>query len=236
MAFTVLPAIDVRGGRLARLSGGAVEPVDDHGGDPLGAARRFAAAGATWVHLVDLDLAFDGEVSVAPLVAALVEEGLHVQASGAVRAASSIDGLLAAGADRVVLGAAALADPDAVADAIARYGPALWCGIEAEGERIRSRGADPVDLPLVPTLGWLTTAGAAGFVATAVARVSGLGGPDTALVRRTARSGRPVVAGGGIASLEDLRAVRSAGAAGAIVGRAALEGALDLGAAFRLPA
>jgi phosphoribosylformimino-5-aminoimidazole carboxamide ribonucleotide (ProFAR) isomerase len=236
MAFTVLPAIDVRGGRLARLSGGTVEPVDDHGGDPLAAARAFADAGATWVHLVDLDLAFEGRLSVAPLVRALVEGGLHVQASGAVRGAASIDGLLAAGAGRVVLGAAALADPDAVAGEITRYGPALWLGIEAEGERIRSRGADPVDLPLVPTLGWLTTAGASGFVATAVARVSGLGGPDTALVRRVARSGRPVVAGGGIASLEDLRAVRRAGAVGAIVGRAALEGSMDLAEAFRLHA
>jgi phosphoribosylformimino-5-aminoimidazole carboxamide ribonucleotide (ProFAR) isomerase len=234
MAFTVLPAIDVRGGRLARLAGGAVELVHDHGGDPRAAAGAFAEAGATWVHLVDLDLAFEGRLSVASLVRALVADGLRVQASGAVREAAAIEGLLAAGADRVVLGSAALGDADAVATAIERFGSRLWCGVEADGDRIRSRGAGPVDLPLVPTLGWLTAAGAAGFVATAVTRVSGLGGPDTGLVRRVARSGRPVVAGGGIAALEDLVAVRGAGAVGAIVGRAALEGALDLRAAFEL--
>lgn len=232
MPFAVLPAIDVRAGRLARLVRGAVEPVAAFGGDPLAAAGAYAAAGATWVHLVDLDLAFEGRLSVEPLVGALTAGGLRVQASGAVRDAAAIDGLLAAGAGRVVLGSAALADPDGVADAIGGYGPALWCGVEVDGDRIRSRGADPVDLPLVPTLGWLTSAGAAGFVATAVDRVSGLVGPDVDLVRRVARSGRPVVAGGGIATLDDLRAVRAAGAVGAIVGRAALEGSLDLEEAF----
>jgi phosphoribosylformimino-5-aminoimidazole carboxamide ribonucleotide (ProFAR) isomerase len=233
MPFAVLPAIDVRGGRLARLVGGAVEPIEAFGGDPLAAARAYAAAGATWIHLVDLDLAFDGRLSVEPLVGSLTEEGLRVQASGAVRDAAAIEGLLTAGAERVVLGSAALIDPDAVVDAIARYGLALWCGIEADGDRIRSRGADPVDLALLPTLGWLTSAGAAGFVATAVGRVSGLVGPDVDLVRRVVRSGRAVVAGGGIATLEDLRAVRAVGAVGAIVGRAALEGSLDLEEVFR---
>jgi phosphoribosylformimino-5-aminoimidazole carboxamide ribonucleotide (ProFAR) isomerase len=236
MTFTVLPAIDVRGGRLARLADGAIEPVEDFGGDPVAAAGAFAAAGATWVHLVDLDLAFDGRLGVEPLVAALTADGLRVQASGAVRDGTAIDGLLRAGAARVVLGSAALDEPDAVAAAIDRFGGRLWIGVEADGDRIRSRGADPVDLPLVPTLGWLTTAGAAGFVATAVGRVSGLGGPDAGLVRRVVRSGRPVVVGGGIASMADLRAVRAAGAAGAVVGRAALEGSLDLREAFALSA
>ncbi|MFN8232533.1 MAG: HisA/HisF-related TIM barrel protein [Actinomycetota bacterium] len=234
MTFTVLPAIDVRGGRLARLAGGEVEPVEEHDGDPLAAARAYADAGATWVHVVDLDLAFEGRLSVARLVSRLAAGGLKVQASGSVRTTEAIADLIAAGAGRVVLGSAALVDPDAAATAIARFGPALWCGIEADGDRIRSRGADPVDLPLLPTLGWLTGAGAVGFVVTAVRRLSGLRGPDTDLVRRVARSGRPVVAGGGIADLGHLAAVRAAGAVGAIVGRAALEGALDLREAFEL--
>jgi phosphoribosyl isomerase A len=228
MAFVLLPALDVHDGRLARFSGGGIEPVDLFGGDPLRAAAAYRAAGASWAHLVDLDLAFEGRVRVAELIASLRGIGLRVQASGAVRDPSAIAELIEAGAERVVLGSGALDDPDAVADAIARFGSTLWCGIEADGDRIRSRGAHPVDLGLVPTLGWLTGAGAAGFVATAVARVWGLVGADGALVRRVVRTGRPVVAGGGVATLEDLRAVRSAGAVGAIVGRAALEGSLDL--------
>lgn len=234
MPFTILPAIDVRGGRLARLAHGTLEPVGAFGGDPIAAGRAFAEAGAAWVHVVDLDLAFEGRLRAGPVVAALVEAGLHVQASGAVRDAAAIDGFLSAGAARVVLGSSTLADPDAVAEAIASYDTALWCGIEADGDRIRSRGADPVDLPLVPTLGWLTSAGAHGFVVTAVGRVSGLAGPDTDLIRRVVRSGRPVVAAGGIATIEDLLSLRGAGVAGAIVGRAALDGALDLGEALRL--
>ncbi len=233
MGFQILPAIDVRGRRLARLVAGAVEPVEEHDGDPITAASAYRAAGAAWIHLVDLDLAFEGRVTVEPVVEELAAMGLRVQVSGAVREADPIVRLLGAGAARVVLGSGALIDGSFVAESIARFGASLWCGIEAEGDRIRSRGADPVELPLVPTLGWLTTAGARGFVATAVARVSGLAGPDTGLVRRVSRTGRPVVAGGGIVTIEDLRAVRSVGAIGAIVGRAALEGSLDLAEAFR---
>jgi phosphoribosylformimino-5-aminoimidazole carboxamide ribonucleotide (ProFAR) isomerase len=233
MAFEILPGIDVLGGRLARLAGGVVEPVDAYQGDPIAAAAAFRAAGAAWIHLVDLDLAFEGRLTVGPIVEGLAAMGLRVQVSGAVRATDPIVRLLGSGATRVVLGSAALVDGSFVVESISRFGASLWCGIEAEDDRIRSRGVDPVELPLVPTLGWLTTAGAHGFVATAVARVSGLAGPDPALVRRIARSGRPVVAGGGIASVDDLRAVRAAGASGAIVGRAALEGTLDLAEAFR---
>ena len=114
-----------------------------------------------------------------------------------------------------------------------RFGAVLWPGIEASGDRILSRGQDTVDLDLVPTLGWLTAAGADGFVVTAVDRVSEGTGPDTSLIRRVVRSGRAVVAAGGIATPEHLTSVRSAGASGAIVGRAALEGSLDLREAIR---
>jgi phosphoribosylformimino-5-aminoimidazole carboxamide ribonucleotide (ProFAR) isomerase len=228
MFFDVLPAIDLYRGRLARVGSGTVEPVAAFGGDPMAAAEAYRDGGASWVHVVDLDLAFDGRMTIGPIVEALGRMGLRVQASGGVRGPDEVSALLDAGATRVVLGSGALADEPSVSGAIAGFGGSLWCGIEAEGDLIRSRGRDPVELPLVATLGWLTASGAHGFVATAVSKVSGLSGPDVEMIRRVVRTGRPVVAGGGISTIDHLRAVRSAGATGAIVGRAALEGSLDL--------
>ena len=233
MTFDLLPAIDVLGGRLARYRRTGLEPVKDFGGDPLAAARSYAEVGARWVHIVDLDLAYEGTPHAAQLVRSVVGLGMMVQASGGVRRAEDVGSLIAAGASRVVLGSAVLTDEDEVEALLERFGAMVWPGIEASGDRIRSRGSDAVDLDLVPTLGWLTAAGAHGFVVTAVDRVSEGTGPDTSLIRRVARSGRPVVAAGGIATLEHLASVRSAGASGAIVGRAALEGSLDLGRAIR---
>ena len=105
-------------------------------------------------------------------------------------------------------------------------------GIEVQGGRIRGRGIARVDLDLMSTLGWLSTAPVPGFLVTSLERVGASTGPDLALIRRVARVGLPVIAAGGIGSLEDLRAVRDAGAGAAVVGRAALLGDLDLPAAF----
>jgi phosphoribosylformimino-5-aminoimidazole carboxamide ribonucleotide (ProFAR) isomerase len=233
MPFTLLPAVDVTGGRLGAYRPEGPEPVDAFGGDPVEAARSAARAGARWLHVVDMDLAFGGEVRNADVVAAVAAlEGIRVQASGGIRTWEEARAYLDAGASRVVLGSAALSDEGEAGHLLARLGPAVVVGIEVEDGRIRSRGAGRVDLDLMSTIGWLHAAGAPGFLVTAVSRVGGLGGPDVALVRRVARRGRPTFAAGGIRSLEDLEALRDAGAAGAVVGRASVEGGLDLGAAI----
>lgn len=226
--FQVIPAIDVSDGRLAVFTADGPVPVDSFQGDPLSAARAYAAAGAGWIHVVDMDLAATGQPANLSVVESVAALGVRVQASGGVRDARSVDRLLAAGASRVVLGSGAFADEGAVEALIAMHGARLVVGIEVDGGRIRSRGADPVDLELVETLGWLTAAGAATFLVTAVALVGGLGGPDVSLLKRLVRSGKPVLAAGGIASDEDLESLRRAGAVGAVVGRAVLEGDLDL--------
>jgi phosphoribosylformimino-5-aminoimidazole carboxamide ribotide isomerase len=155
-----------------------------------------------------------------------------VQASGGVRTASQVDALRGLGAARVVLASAALTDEDAVLEIVGRSRPGeTVVGIEVADGRIRARGA-AVDLELASTLGWLSAGGAEALLVTAVDRVATIGGPDTALVRRVARAGLPVMAAGGIRSLADLEAVRDAGASGAVVGRSALEGSLDLAAAL----
>jgi phosphoribosylformimino-5-aminoimidazole carboxamide ribonucleotide (ProFAR) isomerase len=226
--FEVIPAIDVHRGRLAALEPEGPTPVEAFGGDPVAAARTFTEAGARWLHVVDLDLAFDGEARNLPIVEEIASLGPFVQAGGSVRTADHVRQLLAAGARRVVLGSAALVDPDAAAELLSVNGIRLVVGIEVQGGRIRSRGRDPVDLDLMETLGWLVASDARSFLVTAVDRVSGLGGPDVGVLRRVVRAGRPVLAAGGVATPEHLRRLRAAGAAGAVVGRAALEGAIDL--------
>jgi phosphoribosylformimino-5-aminoimidazole carboxamide ribonucleotide (ProFAR) isomerase len=138
------------------------------------------------------------------------------------------------GADRVVLGSRALVDRVLVTDLTASLGERIAVGLELAGDRVRSRGMEAVDLSLSDTLAWLADTPATRFVVTAVSRVGGLAGPDLAMLDAVAALGRPFIVAGGIASTEDLRSVREAGAEGAIVGRAAMEGGLDLAAALAL--
>ncbi len=231
MPFTLLPAIDVTEGRLGVYRPEGPSPIEAFGGDPVAAAHAFAQAGATWLHVVDMDLAFTGEVRNAEVVRAVVASapGVSVQASGGIATEASLDVMLAAGVSRVVLGSAVLDDPDETRRLLARADGRAIVGVEVDGGRIRARGGSGVDLDLMSTLGWLAlTPGVTGVLVTTVTRVGGLAGPDVELVRRVMRRGFPVLAAGGIASLEDLEALRDAGALGAVVGRAALEGTLDL--------
>ena len=230
MPFTLLPAIDLTAGRLGVYLPDGPVAVGAFEGEPIDAARSYLASGARWLHVVDMDRAFDAGATNTEVVRAIASlPGARVQASGGVRTWADVRALLAVGASRVVVSSGALADEDVVAEIVsgARAGEVLF-GIEVSQGRIVSRGSDTVDLDLMATLGWLHTAGASGFVVTAVGRVGRATGPDVDLVRRVARSGLPTIGAGGIRSLADLEAVRGTGAIGAIVGRAALEGSLDL--------
>jgi len=230
--FEVIPAIDVSEGHLATFTPAGPRPVESFGGSPLAAAEAAVAAGARWLHVVDMDLAFRGDARNLDVVAAIASLPVAVQAAGGVRDADEARAFFEAGATRVVLGSAALANEPRATALLSAEGPRLVIGIEADEGRIRSRGHDPVDLPLVETLGWLVAAGASSLLVTSVARVGGRGGPDVELVKRVARAGRPVLAAGGIVSVADLHDLRAAGAAGAVIGSAALDGSLDLAAAF----
>jgi phosphoribosylformimino-5-aminoimidazole carboxamide ribonucleotide (ProFAR) isomerase len=230
--FHVIPAIDVSEGALASVTEAGPQPVEASGGDPIAAAEAAVAAGARWIHVVDLDLAYRGEARNLDTVRAIASLPVSVQAGGGVRRADEVRALLRAGAARVVLGSGALADEAGAAGLISAQGSALVVGIEVQAGRIRARGRTTVDLPLMETLGWVVAAGAAMLLVTSVARVGTRAGSDLELVRRVSRAGRPVLAAGGIASIEDLRHLREAGAAGAVVGSAVHERALDLAAAI----
>jgi phosphoribosylformimino-5-aminoimidazole carboxamide ribotide isomerase len=234
MPFTLLPAIDLTNGGLGVYTSTGPAPLDAFDGDPLRAAGSCLAAGARWLHVVDMDLAFGGNetnLEVVRAIAALPDA--TIQASGGVRTWEEVGTFLEAGASRVVVSSAALVEEDLVAEILARARPGeVVFGIEVADGRIRARGAEAVDLDLMSTLGWLRTVGAPGFLVTAIGRVGKESGPDTELVRRVARAGVPTVGAGGIRSVADLAAVRDAGAIGAVVGRAALDGSLDLSEAL----
>jgi phosphoribosylformimino-5-aminoimidazole carboxamide ribotide isomerase len=226
MNFELIPAIDVAAGRLAVVTNEGSASSDAFDDDPVAAARSYVAAGARRLHVVDLDLAFAGEARNLRIVRAIAGLGVRVQGSGGVATPEDASALLDAGADRVVIGSGALADEAVASRMIDELGDRALVGIEVEGDRIRSRGRVKVDLPLVQTLGWLVVAGARSFLVTSVVRVGSLEGPDVDTVRRVVRAGLPVIAAGGIANADDLRALRRAGAAGAVVGRAFLDGGL----------
>jgi phosphoribosylformimino-5-aminoimidazole carboxamide ribotide isomerase len=226
--FEVIPAIDVHGGALVSFGQVGPRPVPAHGGSPEAAAEAAVASGARWIHVVDVDLAVEGALRNLDVLARIASMPVSVQAAGGVREAAEVVALLQAGASRVVLGSAALRDRRHAAALISREGERLALGIEVDEGRVRSRGREPVDLPLMETVGWVVAAGASSLLVTSVRRVGGRTGPDLELVEQVVRAGRPVLAAGGIASVEDLLDLRAAGAAGAVVGTAVHDGSLDL--------
>ncbi|HEX6231356.1 MAG TPA: HisA/HisF-related TIM barrel protein [Actinomycetota bacterium] len=235
MTFLVLPAIDVAGGRLCRMAGDGPTPVTAFGGDPTAAATEFVRAGARWLHFVDVDLATTGELRNLDVLAAVAGLGVPVQASGGVTSHDEVHALLSAGAERVVLGSAALADRTTTERLVGDLGDRLCVGIEADGGTIRPRGRGK-ELALWETLTWIAGMDVRRFVFTEVGRVGGMAGPDLDGIWALAtHTGRPVLASGGIRDLRDLRTVAGLGGPveGAIVGRALHEG-LDLGEALRL--
>ena len=234
MPFEVIPAIDVSDGRLVRMSGGGTVPLDVHGGNPAAAAASFVASGATRLHFVDVDLAHTGVATNLDHLRAVAALGVPVQASGGVTSAEQIDALIAAGAGRVVLGSAALAARSATERTIASFQDRVCVGIEARGPTIRPRGAE-VELPLWDTLLWLGELDVSRYVFTEVDRVGMLEGPELDGIWALAtHTGKPVIASGGIRSIDDLTAVArlGGGVEGAVVGRALHEG-MNLAEALR---
>jgi phosphoribosylformimino-5-aminoimidazole carboxamide ribotide isomerase len=230
VSFLILPALDVSGGRLARLTPSGPEALAAFGGDPGAAAEALLAAGARWFHVVDLDLAFRGEPSNLGVIRALTSLGGHVQAAGGLRSAGEVEAVLGAGAERAVLGSAALHDRRAVEKLVTELGERLVVGIEAGAGRIEPRGRPAPPLELGATLAWLRDLAPARALRTALGRVGSLSGPDVEGLREVVDVvGCPVLAAGGIGSADDLRAVADAGAEGAVVGRGLLEGRIDHG-------
>jgi phosphoribosylformimino-5-aminoimidazole carboxamide ribotide isomerase len=226
MSFEVIPALDVAAGRLVHIDRSGAIPVEAFEADPFTAATAFVRAGATRLHLVDVDLARSGEVENLPTLRAVCELGVPVQASGGVRSRAHVEALLSAGAERVVLGSAALADRDE-AEVLARvFGDRLVVGIEADGPVVKPRGSD-LELPLWDVLVWLARIEVRRYLFTEVGRVGGLEGPDLDGIWAFAEySAVPVLLAGGIRGVDDVRAIAALGGRieGVVIGRALYEG------------
>lgn len=234
--FLVLPALDVLEGRCVRLREGRREAVTIEGGDPAAAAIRFAAEGARFLHLVDLDGAFSGSPTpglVERIVAAA--GGVPVQVGGGYRTEEAVEAALAAGAARVMVGTAAVA-PEFLRSAAARFSEGLIVAIDVRDGRVASHGwTETADLAPEELARRCAEAGVTRLLATSTRRDGSLAGPDLDLLERVlAASGLPVLAAGGVSSLADLRAVRDLGCEGAIAGSALWSGRFTLAEAAQL--
>jgi phosphoribosylformimino-5-aminoimidazole carboxamide ribotide isomerase len=212
MSFEVIPALDVAGGRLVRIDRSGAIPVEAFESDPLTAARAFVRAGATRLHLVDVDLARSGEVENLPTLRAVCQLGVPVQASGGVCSRAHVEGLLSAGDEAEVLSR--------------EFGERLVVGIEVDGPVVKPRGSD-VELALVDLREWLARIEVCRYLFTEVGRVGALEGPDLDGIWAFAEySAVPVLLAGGIRGVDDVRAVAALGGRieGVVIGRALYEG------------
>jgi len=229
MTLTLLPAVDLLDGQAARLVQGAVGTETAYG-DPVRAASVFAEQGAAWLHVVDLDAAFGrgprNRDQLARVVKAVAP--VRVEASGGVRTADDLAALLDLGAARVVIGTAAHEDPERVLEACQRHADAVAVGLDARGRVLQARGWTSSGGDLFETLARLDASGCRRFVYTEVARDGMLTGPALASLGEVlAATDRPVIASGGVSSLDDLRALAPLavrGLEGVIVGKALYAG------------
>ncbi|SNR25843.1 1-(5-phosphoribosyl)-5-[(5-phosphoribosylamino)methylideneamino]imidazole-4-carboxamide isomerase [Paracoccus sediminis] len=226
------PAIDLKDGNCVRLLRGDMEAATVFGTDPAAQARGFQDAGAEWLHLVDLNGAFAGQpVNAAAVEAVLAAVRIPVQLGGGIRDMATIEGWLSKGLTRVILGTVAVENPDLVRQAAAAFPGRIAVGIDARAGRVATRGwATETDVTATDLARRFQDAGVAAIVYTDIDRDGAMHGPNVPATEALARAvGIPVIASGGVSSLDDLRALSDTGViAGAISGRALYDGAIDL--------
>ena len=239
-SFTIYPAIDLRNGGVVRLSQGDPARQTVYSNDPADVARRWLTAAATWLHVVDLDAAFGeaGARNLAALAAILAAARgqAQVQFGGGLRSLEDVEHVLELGADRALLGTAAVESPEMVAEAVSRFGvERIGVAIDVRASRVRVRGWVR-DTGVDPTaLGQgLYEMGVRVVVLTSIARDGEGTGVDVAATRNLSEStGLHVIGSGGAKSLHDVRRAKEAGIAGLVIGRALYEGLVDLKEALR---
>jgi phosphoribosylformimino-5-aminoimidazole carboxamide ribotide isomerase len=240
--FIVFPAIDLRGGQVVRLKEGDPNRQTQYSSDPAGAARRWIEAGTSWLHVVNLDGAFDqpdsaNREALQAILAAAAQANVPVQFGGGLRSLQAIEAALQAGVSRAIIGTLAVDQPAVLEEALARWGAErIGVSLDARGGLVQVRGWQAATSTAARSLAQdLHQKGLRWLVFTDIARdglQTGLNLPST--VELAQASGLNVVASGGVSRLEDVQAARQAGLAGAIVGRALYEGAIEPQALFHL--
>lgn len=236
------PAIDLKDGNCVRLVRGEMASATVFNNDPAEQARAFAQAGFDWLHVVDLNGAFDGRsVNGAVVTAIRRAVDLRIQLGGGIRDHAAIEHWLGLGIDRVVLGTAALRDPDLVRRAAADHPGRIAVGVDARHGRVAVQGwVETADLGVVELARRFEDCGVAALIYTDIARDGAMGGIDAEAAAGLARQVRlPLIASGGVASLADIAALKAYepdGIAGVICGRALYDGRIDPRAALKLVA
>ena len=239
MGFEVIPAIDLRGGRCVRLYQGDFAKETVFSNDPVGVARRWEAAGAPRIHVVDLDGAASGRpvnTSIVEAIAGAVS--IPIQVGGGLRTIEAIELLLARGAQRVVLGTSAAEDPALVGEAAQRFGEAIVVGVDARDGLVATHGwVKAQAISAVDLIKRMEALDVRRFVYTDIARDGALTGPAVdSIGDLLASTGAAIIASGGVSSLADLEQLAGLGIEGAIVGRAVYTGDVDLRRAVAMAA
>ena len=231
------PAIDLKEGRAVRLYKGDMERATVFSDDPAAQAEAFAAAGCAWLHLVDLDGAFAGRPENAGVVSEILDRvEIPVQLGGGIRGMETVEGWIAKGVARVILGTAAVENPGLVREAAKAFPGQVAVGIDARGGQVATRGwIEETEASAVDLARSFEDAGVAAIIHTDIDRDGAMEGPGVAATAALARAvSIPVIASGGVSSMDDLRALRDCGAGldGVVCGRALYDGAVDLAAAL----
>ena len=233
----IFPAIDLFGGQAVRLYKGDYDQMTVYDPEPLNTVRKFEAAGASNLHLVDLEGAKTGQTTNLPTIEKLAKStGLFIEVGGGIRNMDTVRRYLDAGASRVILGTAAVTDPDFTAQAVAQYGEKIAVGADLKDGKVAIKG-------------WLETSqdtwevffekmqalGVKTIICTDISKDGAMQGTNRALYKElTQRFSMDIIASGGVSSLEDILALKAAGVHGAIIGKAYYTGAIDLAQAIRL--
>ena len=230
----ILPAIDLLDGKVVRLAQGKRDHVTVYSDDPVAIALKWKAAGARWLHVVDLNGAFDGTYINLPFARRVIEAcGLQVELSGGIRTEETLTKAIEAGASRVVLGTKACEDPQFVQDAVRSYGKKIAVAIDAKAGQVVSRGwVSSTVLTPEALAQQITNLGVETLICTDVSRDGMMQGPNLQLLTDVLIAGaKQVIASGGISSVEDLQVLKPLefrGVIGAIIGKALYEGKIDL--------
>src|SRR3954467_10168458 len=231
MSLTIYPAIDMRGGNCVRLLQGDYDQETIYGNSPFDMAQSFAAAGAEWIHMVDLDGAKDGKrVNDRFVIEAAQNLNAKVQIGGGIRSEEDILHYLENGVDRVIIGSIAVSNPEFAIEMIEKYGAKIAVGIDAKNGYVATHGwLDTSSVKAIELAKRFADAGAETFIFTDIATDGTLAGPNIDAVCELAEvTGKTVIASGGVSSLADLRALNAEGVKGSIVGKALYENRFTL--------